>query len=193
MHVLLAPDKFKGSLTAREVAAHLATGLRRAVPGLAVRQVPVADGGGGTLDAGLVQALGARLLDAAGAELPPGGGALSTVDRVSLDGLHPRVREARIVVASDVDNPLLGPHGAAAVYGPQKGATPHQVELLDAALARWAEVVRPEAATLPGAGAAGGVGYAALAILGAQLRPGIAYLLDVLDFGKHLAEASLVG
>jgi len=281
MHVLLAPDKFKGSLTAREVAAHLAAGLHRAAPGVEVRQVPVADGGDGTLDAayaagfrrvpvqaagptghpvetayalrddiavveladvsglrrlpggrldplrassygtgqvvraaldagartvvlglggsactdggaGLVQALGARVLDATGADLAPGGAALSAVDRIDVSGLHPRVREAEIVVASDVDNPLLGPHGAAAVYGPQKGATPEQVALLDAALAQWARVVDPEAASRPGAGAAGGVGFAAMAVLSAALRPGIAYLLDLVGFHEQLPGARLV-
>jgi glycerate kinase len=285
MHVLLAPDKFKGSLTASEVAAHLAVGLRRAVPGLAVRELPVADGGDGTLDAafaagfrrmpvrvagptgapvetayaerdgvavveladvsglrrlpggrleplrassygtgqvlraaldagartvvlglggsactdggaGLVQALGARLLDARGVELPPGGAALSALERIDVRELHPQLRAADIVVASDVDNPLLGAHGAAAVYGPQKGAAPEEVALLDAALAQWAHMVHRDlhvdAAGRPGAGAAGGVGFAAMAVLGATLRPGISYLLELLNFREHLDGAQLV-
>src|SRR6185295_9992269 len=85
--------------------------------------------------------LGARLRDAAGAELPRGGAALADLDRVDLTDLHPRLAQTRVVVASDVDNPLLGPTGAAAVYGPQKGADPQQVALLDAALTRWADAV----------------------------------------------------
>jgi glycerate kinase len=118
-HVVVAPNKFKGSLGAAGVAAAVGAGLRAAVPGLDAREHAVADGG-----AGMVQALGARLLDAAGAELPPGGAALAHLDRVDLSGFDPRVADAEFVVASDVDNPLLGPHGAAAVYGPQKGASP---------------------------------------------------------------------
>ena len=105
--------------------------------------------------------------------------------------------ETRIVVACDVDNPLLGPHGAAAVYGPQKGASPDDVRTLDAALAHWADLV--DAATSragvrdrAGAGAAGGVGYAAMAVLGAELEPGIGLILDLVRFADHLPGASLV-
>ncbi|HEX8518876.1 MAG TPA: glycerate kinase, partial [Pseudonocardia sp.] len=235
MHIVVAPDKFKGSLTAREVAERVAAGIGAAVaemgvPPVEVVRVPVADGGDGTVDAalaagyervpvraegptgepvdtafavrdgtavvemadvsglrllppdrlapltassygtgeviaaaldrgcrtvvlgiggsastdggaGMVQALGGRLLDAAGAELPRGGAALADLDRVDLTGLHPRLAEVEVVVASDVDNPLLGPTGAAAVYGPQKGASPQDVALLDAALAHWADVL----------------------------------------------------
>ena len=120
-----------------------------------------------------------------------------TCDRVDLSGLHPAVAGARIVVACDVDNPLLGPHGAAAVYGPQKGASPDDVAALDAALAHWADVV--DAATgragvrdRAGAGAAGGVGYAAMAVLGAELEPGIGLVLDLVRFADHLPGARLV-
>ena len=105
--------------------------------------------------------------------------------------------DTRIVVACDVDNPLLGPHGAAAVYGPQKGASPDDVRTLDAALAHWADLV--DAATgragvrdRAGAGAAGGVGYAAMAVLGAELEPGIGLILDLVRFADHLPGASLV-
>src|SRR5205823_7138786 len=91
--------------------------------------------------AGMLSALGARIIDASGAELPIGGAALSEVSTVDLSGLDPRLTSTEVILASDVDNPLLGEHGAAHVYGPQKGAGPDQVELLDAALARWAGAV----------------------------------------------------
>jgi glycerate kinase len=108
-----------------------------------------------------------------------------------------------VIVASDVDNPLLGPNGAAAVYGPQKGASDADVGTLDAALARWADIVEaavqrgdgePAAALRdrPGAGAAGGVGFAAMAVLGARLQPGIQLVLDLVGFDRHLPEAALV-
>ncbi|WP_084956994.1 glycerate kinase [Thermoactinospora rubra] len=293
-HVLVAPDKFKGSLTAAEVARHVSAGL-----GVPTVELPVADGGDGTVDAvvacgftrvfaevtgpaglpvqasygwrddgvptavvelaeasglrrlpgglepltatsygtgelvadalrrgarrivlglggsactdggaGMVQALGARLLDASGADLGFGGAALRSLERIDLTGF-PDLSGIEVIVASDVDNPLLGPNGAAAVYGPQKGATPEDVALLDAALARFAAVAththglvgavehdgtpRPMGvAGAPGAGAAGGVGFAALAFLGAEIRPGIEYLLDLLGFAEHVRGARLV-
>ncbi len=285
MHVLVAPDKFKGSLTGREVAQNVAAGLHAALPGLDVVELPVADGGDGTMDAalaagyrlvpvradgptgepvdtgyaerdgvavieladvtglrrlpggrlapltassygtgevlraaleagctsavlgvggsastdggaGLVQALGGRLLDAAGTELPRGGAALVRLDRLDLSALHSGVGQVPVVVACDVDNPLLGARGAAAVYGPQKGASGEEVGLLDAALARWADVVArdlgADVADRPGAGAAGGVGYAALAVLGATLRSGIELVLDLVGFADQLPGARLV-
>lgn len=297
MHVVIAPDKFKGTLTAREVAERVAAGItaaldERGAPDVTVVTVPVADGGDGTVDAalaagyervpvraegprgdtvdtafalsegpgeriavvemadvsglrllapdrlapltassygtgevvraaldrgcdtvvlgiggsastdggaGMLQALGARLLDAAGAELPRGGAALADLDRIDLTGLHPRVAATRLVVASDVDNPLLGSTGAAAVYGPQKGADPDQVAQLDAALRRWADVVDatvgpgdPPTRDRPGAGAAGGVGYAAMAVLRGELEPGIGLILDLVRFADHLPDAQLV-
>ncbi|GAB1817346.1 glycerate kinase [Herbidospora sp. RD11066] len=290
-HVVIAPDKFKGSLTAPEVAHHVAAGLGD-VP---VVLLPVADGGDGTVDAvaacgftrvevevtgptgqpirasyavkddtaviemaeasglrrlpaglepltassygtgelishalrqgatkivlglggsactdggtGLARALGARFLDAEGAELPLGGGSLKDLAKIDLSGFD--AGAAEYVVASDVDNPLLGPHGAAAVYAPQKGASPDQVTLLETGLARLAAVavhthgltgaiehdgiVRAMGvAGQPGAGAAGGVGFAALAFLNASIRPGIAYLLGLLDFETHVEGARLV-
>ncbi len=288
MHVVVAPDKFKGSLTAAQVAERVAAGIAAEAPHVPVVQVPVADGGDGTVDAalaagytrvevdaegptgapvttafavregvavvemadvsglrlllpdrlaplaagsygtgqvvraaldhgchtvvlgiggsastdggaGMLRALGARLLDAAGDELPPGGAALAALHRVDLSGLHPAVARTRFVVASDVDNPLLGPNGAAAVYGPQKGARPDDVVVLDHALARWADVVGatvgrgdPPWRDRPGAGAAGGVGFAATAVLGAELRPGIDLVLDLVGFTDHLPGAGLV-
>jgi glycerate kinase len=292
VHVLVAPDKFKGSLRASEVAAHVAAGLQAAVPGVEVVRIPVADGGDGTLDAaaaggyrlvpvrvsgptgepvdtayavrdgvavveladacglhrlpggrlaplaasstgvgevfravldsgcprvvlgiggsastdggaGMLTALGARLLDAAGEELPPGGGPLPRLHRVDLTGLHPGLQRTDMLLASDVDNPLLGRNGAAAVYGPQKGATPANVELLDDGLARWSFAVAAAqgvpagphghlGADRPGAGAAGGVGFAALAVLGAQMRPGIELILELTRFAERLSGARLV-
>ncbi|UQS25329.1 glycerate kinase [Amycolatopsis thermalba] len=274
-HVLVAPDKFKGSLTAAEVAAAVADGL-----GGGARTVPLADGGEGTVEAavsagfrrvpvtvhgpagqpvtaafavrdgtavvelaeasglqrlpgppapltassfgtgeliaaavsagcrrivlgvggsactdggaGLLSALGAKLLDRDGGELAPGGAALRDLDRVELTGLHPALAGVEFELAGDVDNPLLGPTGAAAVYGPQKGASPADVAVLEAGLRRWSEVVGPRCAGAPGAGAAGGVGYAALAVLGARRRPGVRALMDLVGFDDALRGARLV-
>jgi glycerate kinase len=283
-HVLIASDKFKGSLTAAEVGAAVGRGLRTSRPGLDVVTVPVADGGDGTLaaaiaagyesvpvtasgptglpvatsyarfgdravvemadisglsrlpsglapltassrgtgevmvaaldagcrqfvlgiggsagtdgGAGLVSGLGARLLDADDQEIADGGAALAGIARLDLRGLHPGLAGAEIVVACDVDNPLTGPNGAAAVYGPQKGATPDDIARLDGALDRWADAVAVATGTdfrdNPGAGAAGGVGFAAIALLDAQLRPGIDLVLDLVGFHRQLAGASLV-
>ncbi|MEV6103979.1 glycerate kinase [Streptomyces sp. NPDC051940] len=288
--VLIAADKFKGSLTAVQVAERVAAGLRSVRPDVVVEALPVADGGDGTVaaavaagfsrrelvvtgpvgepvtaawalrgdtavvemaeasglqllppdrlapltsttygsgellraaldagartivfgvggsattdgGAGMLCALGARLLSSAGAPVGPGGGALSSSSLASADlsGLDPRFGSVDLILASDVDNPLTGPKGAAAVYGPQKGATPADVAALDAALAHYASVlsgaVGPRALSLadhPGAGAAGGIGYGALVALGARFRPGIEVLLEVLGFAPALARASLV-
>ncbi|WP_028656503.1 glycerate kinase [Nocardioides sp. J54] len=282
--VLIASDKFKGSLTAADVAAAVGAGIRRVVPDAVVDSAPVADGGDGTLaaaaaagfdlvpvtvtgptgepvrtsyarrgdlavveladaaglvrlpgapdplgasslgagqalaaavdagcrrvvlgiggsastdgGAGLLRGLGARLLTADGSDVADGGAGLEHVDRLELDGLRHRLDGVTVTVACDVDNPLTGPHGAAAVYGPQKGADPGQVRRLDAALARWADVVATSAGAdvrdRPGAGAAGGVGFAALAVLGAELRSGIELVLELVGFGERLAGADLV-
>lgn len=284
-HVVIAPDKFKGSLTAPEVAAHVAAGLRRVHPEIALTALPVADGGDGTVDAavaagfvrrravvggptgepvtasyavrdetavvelaeasglrvlpggvrapliassrgtgeliaaaledgarhvvlglggsactdggaGMVTALGARLLDSHGRDLPPGGAALRDLDAVDATALIDGLRGVSVVVASDVDSPLLGAEGAAHVFGPQKGARPEEVEILEAGLARLDAVVRRDlgvaVAGLPGAGAAGGVGFGAMAFLSARVEPGITYLLDLLGFARHLRGARLV-
>jgi glycerate kinase len=283
VRVLLAPDKFKGTLSGAEVAAFLAEGIRSRRPNADVVAVPVADGGDGSLAAfeavgferialdatgatgqtaptwyvrrgkdavvelaevaglarlgvlapltatsrglgeliahaldagctqvlvgiggsastdgglGLAQALGARVRDSSGAEVGPGGAGAATAATLDLTRLHPGLAAAHIEVACDVDNPLTGPDGAAAVYGPQKGADPDQVRRLDAALAHWADVVA--AATGhdhradPGAGAAGGVGFATVAIIGGKLRPGAQLMLDQLGFHDALAGADLV-
>ncbi|WP_329570130.1 glycerate kinase [Kitasatospora sp. NBC_01266] len=284
-HVVVAPDKFKGTLEGAEVAARLAAGIRRVRPGLEVRELPVADGGEGTLaaalaagftripakvagptglpvdaaiavkgevavvelaqaaglarlpggrtaplaagsfgvgqligravslgvrrivlglggsactdgGAGLVQALGVGLFDAQGVELPPGGAALRRLHRLDPGSLADTLAGVEIVVAGDVDNPLLGPRGAAAVYGPQKGADGADLVVLEEGLTRWADVVRDSTGVdfrdAPGAGAAGGVGFAALALLGATMRPGIELLLELLGFDEAVRGARLV-
>jgi glycerate 2-kinase len=280
----VAPDKFKGSLTAPEVARHVAAGLRRARPSIPVLLLPVADGGDGTVEAavsagwkqvdlrvcgpagrlvtaslavegttaivelatasgltkltpdgllpltatsygtgqliaealrlgmrriilglggsactdggaGMVQALGVRLLDSMGRPLGPGGAALRNLHTLDLRGL-PDLSSVEIIVASDVDNPLLGRHGAAAVYGPQKGASLQDVRILEAGLRRWADLAeaanRRAVRDKPGAGAAGGTGFGALAFLGARIEPGISYLLDLLGFAEKARGALLV-
>ncbi len=287
--VLVAADKFKGSLTAVEVAERVTAGLRRVVPDVVVEALPVADGGDGTVaaavaagferrevrvagplgdqvtaayalrgdtavvemaeasglqrlpegvlapltastygsgellraaldagarsivfgvggsattdgGAGMLAALGARFLDADGEPVAPGGGGLAALASADLSGLDPRLAEVELVLASDVDNPLTGPKGAPAVYGPQKGASPDDVAALDAALAHFAEVLAgtesvgaraAEYAASPGAGAAGGIGYGAL-LLGARFRAGIEVMLDVLGFAPALERAGLV-
>jgi glycerate kinase len=151
----------------------------------------------------MLTALGARILDADGQPVPDGGGGLEHVAAVDLTGLHPALAETDVVLASDVDNPLLGDHGAAAVYGPQKGATPDDVARLDGALQVWSGALARAlgvaagdrghpAATVPGAGAAGGVGFAAVAVLNATARPGIDLMLELTGFAAHLDGADLV-
>jgi glycerate 2-kinase len=191
--------RLPGGRPAATTATSRGTGeLIRAALDLGCRQVVLGIGGSASTDggAGMVQALGARLLDAAGAELGPGGAALADLDRIDVSGLDPRIRQTEVTVASDVDNPLLGRQGAAAVYGPQKGASTDDVALLDAALARWAAVARAatgvDAADRPGAGAAGGVGFAAIVFLGAEIRSGIDYLLDLLQVRAAIDGARLV-
>ena len=148
---------------------------------------------GGT---GMLSALGARFLDSDGDELPDGGGSLLRLDSVDLDGLDPAVRAARVLVACDVDNPLLGPLGAARVYGPQKGATPEEVETLEAGLARLVEVLRAQGLDVdpdaPGSGAAGGVGFAARELLGASLDPGFEVLGTLTGLEDVVSAADLV-
>jgi glycerate 2-kinase len=285
-HVVVAPDKFKGTLTAAQVAGHVAAGLGRASPGLTIIQVPVADGGDGTVEAaeaagyrrielgvrgptgkpltasfalldgtaiiesaqacgltrlpggtpapltatscgvgelilaavrmrakrivlglggvactdggaGLVTALGGRLLDASGTELPPGGAALARLDHIDVSGLRNLSGTGtEVIAATDVDNPLLGPRGAAAVYAPQKGASARDVASLEEGLARWADVTEQTFGFVerdePGAGAAGGLGFAALGFFGATMQPGIELMLDLLSFHDHLSGARLV-
>jgi glycerate kinase len=288
VHVVVAPDSFKGSASALRVAEAMERGVRAVFPGAAVTKVPIADGGEGTVDAlvaatrgrveertvrgplgepvrarfgvlgdgatavvevaaasglplvppgrrdprltttygtgelvraaldaglrrlvvglggsatndggtGLARALGVRFLDAAGRDLPEGGAALARLERIELGGLDPRLAEASVVAACDVDNPLTGPRGASAVYGPQKGATPEAVAELDAALGRYARVAREatgrDVASTPGAGAAGGLGAGLLFFTPATLRPGVGIVLEATRFDALLAGADLV-
>jgi len=155
-------------------------------------------GGSATNDggAGMAQALGARLLDAQGAELPAGGAALAHLARIEIAGLDPRLHGCVFEVASDVTNPLCGPTGASAVYGPQKGATPAMVAELDAALAHYAEIIEHDLGLAvreqPGAGAAGGLGAGLLAFLHATLRPGAQIILDAVRLEEQVQAADLV-
>ncbi len=154
-------------------------------------------GGSATTDggAGLLAGLGAHLLDAAGVEIRPNPAGLAQLARVDISGLDPRLLGMRIDLASDVTNPLLGPSGSAAVFGPQKGASPAQVPLLDATLARLADALveagLPEVRDLPGAGAAGGLGMAFLS-LGARLRPGVEVVAEATGLDRAIAGADLV-
>ena len=170
------------------IAAAIDAGCRKVILGI---------GGSASTDggAGMVRALGARLSGPA-SNPAEGRAAFAAATSLDLTALRRRLDGVQIVVACDVDNPLTGPNGAAAVYGPQKGADPRQVEELDAALTRWADLVARETGRdlrdAPGAGAAGGVGFAALALLGAELRPGIELVLEMVGFHEHLAGADLV-
>ncbi len=283
-HVVIAPDKFKGTLTAAQVAGHVAAGLGRVRPGLRCVLVPVADGGEGTVaaaqaagyrcvemgvrgptgrpvtaafalaegtaiiesaqacglgllpgavpapltassrgvgelilaaarmrakrvvlglggvastdgGAGLAVALGARLLDEAGAELAPGGADLVRLARIDLSKLRD-LSGIEIIAATDVDNPLLGERGAAVVYSPQKGASAADSALLEQGLTRWADVAEQALGRVrrhdPGAGSAGGIGFAALMFLAATMRPGVDVMLELLSFAHQLPEARLV-
>lgn len=285
MRVLLAPDKFKGCLTAAEVADALAGGMTSIVDDLEVTRLPVADGGDGTVTAalsagftevmvdavgptgqpvraplalrgdvavvelaavvgldqlpgrqldplgsstyglglmiaaaldrgareivlglggsastdggaGLLQALGARLLDAAGHELPRGGGPLADLASIDLEPLRARLGAAHVTVAIDVDNPLLGPTGATATFGPQKGAVADDLVRLEQSLTTFAQVVSRTTGhnltRVPGAGAAGGAGYAAIALLDAAVRPGIELVLELVEFDSAVVGADLV-
>jgi glycerate 2-kinase len=155
-------------------------------------------GGSASTDggAGMVQAMGGRLHDRDGREVPAGGAALRDVARVDVGPVTELVGSTAVMVASDVDNPLLGPRGAAAVFGPQKGATARDIEVLEAGLTVWERAVQEatgrDVAGQPGAGAAGGAGFAALAVLGAQIRPGIELVLELVGFEKAVAGADLV-
>ena len=172
--------------------------LIRAALELGVRKLIVGIGGSATNDggAGMAQALGARLLDAEGQEIPRGGGFLNRLDRIDISDMDARLKNVETVAACDVDNPLTGPRGASAVYGPQKGASSEQVKQLDANLARYAEIMERDLGVnpseTPGAGAAGGLGAGLLVFLGAQLTPGIEIVLETTRFDETLKGASLV-
>ncbi|MEW6523513.1 MAG: glycerate kinase [Bacillota bacterium] len=288
MKIVVAMDSFKGSLTAPDATAAVARGLRRVWPAASIDQVPLADGGEGTVTAlvsatggelrevevtgplgdpvvarygilgdgtsaaiemaaaagltlvppgrldpghattfgvgqlvqaaldagctsiimgiggsatvdggaGLAQALGAKLLDAAGAPIPRGGLGLEQLVAIDASPLRARLRGVALTVACDVDNPMCGPHGAARVYGPQKGADPELAARLDAALDHYAGVLRRDLGMdvrdLPGAGAAGGMGGGLVALAGARLRPGIELVMEAVGLQNRLAGCDLV-
>jgi glycerate kinase len=162
------------------------------------RDLIVGLGGSATNDggAGLAQALGFHLLDAAGNQLPPGGAALSRLSRIDATDAHPAIAGALVRGATDVTNPLCGPNGAAAVYGPQKGADPAAVAELDAALAHFAAIVRRDlgvdVAQRPGAGAAGGLGAGLIAFLGAELRSGAEVVAEAAGLVARIRQADVV-
>ena len=171
------------------IAAALDTGHTRFIIGI---------GGSATNDggAGMMQALGASLLDSAGRELGPGGAALARLNRIDVSNVDPRVRSTSVVVACDVNNPLCGPTGASAVFGPQKGATPEMVAELDAALSHFADIIERDLGAdvrdRPGAGAAGGLGAGLMAILDAELKAGVDIVLDAVGLDERLDGADLV-
>jgi len=172
--------------------------LIRAALNAGARQILIGIGGSATVDGGvgMAQALGASFRDANGREVLRGGRALSQIAAIRTDTLDPRLAQSKILVACDVRNPLTGPEGAAAVFGPQKGATPDQVAALDAGLRNLAHRFRDDLGrdveSVPGAGAAGGLGAALMALLAAELRPGIDLVLDATRFNDHLVGADLV-
>jgi glycerate kinase len=287
MRVLVAPQEFKGSLTAVEAAEAIAAGVRDAMPDAEIDAVPMSDGGAGLVDAllsarggdgvttrvhdplmrpvdaiwalladgsaviemaaasglalltdderdplrattfgtgelilaalergatrivvgvggsatvdggaGAMQSLGVRLLDATGADLAPGGGPLARLDRIDLANRDPRVSTAQIRVACDVTNTLCGPNGAAAVYGPQKGASPDQIPVLDAALRRFADIAKRDSGVdlleTKGGGAAGGLAAGLMMGAGAMLEPGFPLVAREIGLEAKVAAADLV-
>jgi glycerate kinase len=192
--MLVAPEARNPLLTTSrgtgELIRHaLDAGARRFVIGI---------GGSATNDAGagMLQALGVRLTNASGEEIGPGGGALGQLARIDVSALDPRIALSRIDVACDVDNPLTGRHGASATFGPQKGATPEMVRQLDENLGCFARVLAhdldADVADVPGAGAAGGMGAAMLAVLGGHLRPGIEIVTETIGLDAMLDGVDLV-
>lgn len=163
-----------------------------------VSQIIIGIGGSATNDggAGMAQALGAKLLSAGQQQIAPGGGALETLARIDLSELDPRLADCRIDVACDVTNPLTGPQGASAVFGPQKGATAAMIERLDRGLQHFAQIIDRDldidVLNLEGGGAAGGMGAALYAFCGANLRPGIEIVTDALGLADLVAAADLV-
>jgi glycerate kinase len=180
------------------IASTFGTGeLIRAALDRSCTQIIVGVGGSATVDggAGALQALGVRLLDASGAELPPGGGPLDALDRIDISTRDERLARATIRVASDVTNTLCGDAGAAAMFGPQKGASPEDVRTLEAALRHYAEIAQCDCGvdllTLVGGGAAGGLA-AGLALLGATIEPGFEIVAGAVGLEEAIASADLV-
>ncbi len=185
----LAPLQATTYGTGQLLAAALASGARRVIIGM---------GGSATTDggAGALQALGVRLLDGDGAELPFGGGALSRLAAIDASGLDPRWREVELIIASDVDNVAVGALGAAAVYGPQKGANAEEVRLLDEALSHFFElaaaVTGVDVRARRGAGAAGALAGGLMAFLGGRMESGVDFILEQMRFAERLQQAHLV-
>lgn len=162
------------------------------------KEIIIGVGGSASTDggAGMLVGLGARLLDADHAPVEPAADALGRIGSIDLSGLPPALAGTTVTVACDVDNPLLGERGTVAVFGPQKGIRAPDADRVERGLAHWADVVARttgrDPREFPGAGAAGGVGFAALAFLGARLRPGIDLVLALTGFDRALADAALV-
>ena len=288
MKIVVAPDSFKGSLTAVEVADAIGQGVREIFPEAKIIKIPMADGGDGTVQclvnatggeilkekvvsplgdevwasygilgdkktaviemaeasgltlvpedkrnplitttygtgqlikaaldqgcrkmiigiggsatndggAGMVQALGVKLLDREGKEIGFGGGELKKINRINISNLDNRLSETEVLIASDVSNPLCGPKGAARIYGPQKGATPEIIEELDKSLAHFAETIKrdlnKDVKDMPGAGAAGGLGAGLMAFLDAELKPGIEIMIEIVKLEQAIKDADLV-
>lgn len=191
----LLPEGQKNPL----ITTTLGTGeLIRAALDRGLRNIIIGIGGSATNDggSGMAQALGVKFLDAEGKELSYGGAALANLDRVDISGLDERLKDTRVMVACDVDNPLCGPKGASAVYGPQKGASPEMIAQLDAALRHFAAKVQKatgkDVAEKPGAGAAGGLGAGLLFFTEAELRPGVEIVLEAIGFEETVKPAQLV-
>jgi len=172
--------------------------LIRAALDAGAQRVILAIGGSATNDggAGAMQALGVKLLDAQGQPLAPGGLALTQLDRIDLSDMDSRLSGVRFDIAADVNNPLCGPHGASAIFGPQKGASPEQVQQLDSALGHFADlcadVLGHDVKDEPGSGAAGGLGFAAKAFLGAQFKAGVEVVAELVGLAEAVKGADLV-
>ncbi|KZM38758.1 glycerate kinase [Marinomonas sp. SBI22] len=191
---LVAPEK-------RQVLAASSYGTGQIIKqalDLGVTQIILCLGGSATNDAGagIAQALGIQLLDKAGNEIEKGGAALSQLDKINIDNLHPRASQIEWLLACDVDNPLCGPKGASAVFGPQKGATQAEVKTLDAALAHFAkqiaDLTKEDHATTSGYGAAGGTALGISLFARPKLEAGIDIVLRTANFEQHLEGADLV-
>lgn len=172
--------------------------LIRAALDAGAQRVILAIGGSATNDggAGAMHALGLKLLDAQNQALVPGGLALAQLARLDLSGLDPRLAQVRFDIAADVNNPLCGPQGASAIFGPQKGASPAQVQQLDQALGHFAErcaqALGKDVRDEPGSGAAGGLGFAAKAFLGAQFQAGVEVVAELVGLADAVKDADLV-
>jgi glycerate kinase len=192
--MLLAPEELNPLKTSTYGAGLL---LRHAIENGA-RKVILGIGGSATNDggAGLASALGVKFLDVNSCELPPGGEALKRLSRIDVSNIDPQLKDVELLVACDVDNPLFGPNGAAAVYSPQKGATPEMVRSLDKSMKHFAEICSEQLnsnyADYPGAGAAGGLGFGLLTFCGATLCSGVEIIAETIDLRERLKDCDLV-